>query len=86
MAADFLFVLCKENSQRLIRYAGYGNSAGFLASRGLMIPGMSNADGDYSSDELTDVDDDVDPVTGIIDFQSVLTSQFGVYSNVSRKI
>lgn len=66
MAADFLFVLCKENSQRLIRYAGYGNSAGFLASRGLMIPGMSNADGDYSSDELTDVDDDVDPVTGAI--------------------
>ena len=58
MAADFLYVLCKENRERLIRYTGYGNSAGFLASRGLMIPGVQHSDGNYSEDELTDVEDD----------------------------
>ena len=64
MAADFLFVLCKENTERLIRYTGYGNSAGFLATRGLMVPGR-RIDGDYSEDELTDVDDEqVDVTTG----------------------
>eukprot|EP00111_Clytia_hemisphaerica_P023177 TCONS_00068176-protein len=64
MAADFLFVLCKENTERLIRYTGYGNSAGFLATRGLMVPGR-HVDGDYSEDELTDVDDEqVDVTTG----------------------
>ena len=68
MAADFLFVLCKENTNRLIRYAGYGNSAGFLASRGLMIPGIqASAVGDYSTDEESDSEfdhGDVDVVTG----------------------
>jgi len=65
MAADFLFVLCKENTDRLIRYAGYGNSAGYLASQGLMIPGMVSTQGEYSDDELTDVDDDeIDMMTG----------------------
>ena len=65
MAADFLFVLCKENNVRLIRYAGYGNSAGYLSSRGLMIPGMIKTEGEYSDDELSDIDDDeLDIMTG----------------------
>ena len=65
MAADFLFVLCKEKTSRLIRYAGYGNSAGFLASRGLMFPGMASTEGIYSEDELSDADDDdVNIMTG----------------------
>ena len=63
MAADFLYVLCKENTDRLIRYTGYGNSAGFLASRGLMIPGVKHSDGNYSEDELTDVEDENIDVT-----------------------
>lgn len=65
MAADFIFVLCKENTTRLIRYAGYGNCAGYLVSRGLMIPSMRHADGEYSEDELTDIEDDeLDVMTG----------------------
>ena len=33
---------------RLIKYTGYGNAAGLLASRGLMLGGKRNVD--YSSD------------------------------------
>ena len=59
-------MLCKENTTRLIRYAGYGNCAGFLASRGLMIPSVTHTDGEYSEDELSDVEDsnDMDVMTG----------------------
>lgn len=67
MAADFFFTLCKENANRLVRYVGYGNAAGFLASRGLMVPGVPHtADGDYSEDEDSDNSDDEekDPITG----------------------
>ena len=36
MAAEFLFVLCKEDSARLIKYTGYGNAAGLLLTHGLL--------------------------------------------------
>lgn len=49
--ADFLFVLCKENVNRLIKYTGYGNAAGLLASRGLMGNVQPQSSGDYSSDD-----------------------------------
>ncbi len=49
LVADFLFVLCKENVSRLIKYTGYGNAAGLLANRGLMLGGICNS-GDYSSE------------------------------------
>lgn len=48
MAADFLFVLCKESAQRLVKYTGYGNAAGLLAKRGLMLGGRGK--GNYSSE------------------------------------
>ena len=52
LVADFLFVLCKENINRLIKYTGYGNAAGLLASRGLMGGGQPQGNGgDYSSDD-----------------------------------
>lgn len=50
LVADFLFVLCKENVNRLIKYTGYGNAAGLLASRGLMGV-QPQSIGDYSSDD-----------------------------------
>ena len=49
LVADFLFVLCKENVSRLIKYTGYGNAAGLLANKGLMLGGRGNS-GDYSSE------------------------------------
>lgn len=48
MVADFLFFLCKENVQRLIKYTGYGNAAGLLANRGLMHGGRGRSN--YSSE------------------------------------
>lgn len=51
LVADFLFVLCKENVNRLIKYTGYGNAAGLLASRGLMGGVQAQSSGDYSSDD-----------------------------------
>ncbi|XP_055947522.1 synembryn-A-like isoform X2 [Argiope bruennichi] len=69
LVADFLFVLCKENVTRLIKYTGYGNAAGLLAKRGLMLGG--NGDGNYSSDsedsdteEYIKMRDKINPVVG----------------------
>ena len=46
LVAEFLFILCKENVGRLIKYTGYGNAAGLLAHRGLM---MGHPDGHVSA-------------------------------------
>ncbi|XP_022647938.1 synembryn-A-like isoform X2 [Varroa jacobsoni] len=68
-AADLLFVLCKEKVGRLIKYTGYGNAAGLLASRGLMLGGRGQ--GQYSSEsensdteEYTKYKDSINPVLG----------------------
>ncbi|XP_036936896.1 synembryn-A [Acanthopagrus latus] len=75
-AADFLFVLCKENVSRFVKYTGYGNAAGLLASRGL-LGGQScrapSTDGQYSSDSDSDteeyrqVKDRINLVTGRVE-------------------
>ncbi|KAK7067955.1 Synembryn-B, partial [Halocaridina rubra] len=56
--------------ERLIKYTGYGNAAGFLASRGLMH-GVSNPSVIYSSDsedsdteEYEKLSEMINPVTG----------------------
>ncbi|XP_064634393.1 synembryn-A-like isoform X1 [Lineus longissimus] len=76
LVADFLFVMCKENVNRMVKYTGYGNAAGLLASRGLMCGGKPTTAQDYSSDsEDSDTeeygwlrdqcpDSRVNPVTG----------------------
>lgn len=72
LAADFLFVLCKENVNRLIKYTGYGNAAGLLASRGLMGGGQGNGDNYSSDDEDSDTEEyaidksQIDPMIGAI--------------------
>ncbi|KAK3856261.1 hypothetical protein Pcinc_037410 [Petrolisthes cinctipes] len=70
LSANLLFILCKESVDRLIKYTGYGNAAGLLASRGLML-GHSNPTNEYSSasedsdtEEYVRVRDMVNPVTG----------------------
>ncbi|EDW65544.1 synembryn [Drosophila virilis] len=49
LAAELLFILCKEDVGRMIKYTGYGNAAGLFAKRGVLdcrrIEGA-----DYSSD------------------------------------
>lgn len=70
LSANFLFILCKESVDRLIKYTGYGNAAGLLASRGLMLGGrVPNAnysdDSDESdTEEYEKLKDQINPVTG----------------------
>lgn len=71
-AAVFLFVLCKENAGRAIKYTGYGNLCGFLADVGLMAGGRSEASAALYSSESSDSDteeyerlrEQINPVTG----------------------
>ncbi|XP_074519199.1 chaperone Ric-8A isoform X2 [Halichoeres trimaculatus] len=75
-AADLIFVLCKENVRRFVKYTGYGNAAGLLATRGLLGGQTSvtlRSDTQYSSDSDSDteeylqVKDRVNPVTGRVE-------------------
>ncbi|XP_053197725.1 synembryn-A [Scomber japonicus] len=74
-AADLIFVLCKENVGRFVKYTGYGNAAGLLATRGLLGGGSrtSISDGQYSSDSDSDTEeyrqmkDRINPVTGRVE-------------------
>eukprot|EP01134_Creolimax_fragrantissima_P004357 CFRG4357T1 len=96
LVADVLFVLCKGDTQRLIRHVGYGNAAGLLASKGLlnggcMSGGMGGSDGgEYSDDsEGSDIEEDlqerrthpnVNPVTG-----SYFSDQPNPFSHLSEE-
>ncbi|KAK5867972.1 hypothetical protein PBY51_012423 [Eleginops maclovinus] len=69
--AEFLFVLCKENVSRFIKYTGYGNAAGLLAARGLLRGGRDS--GIYSEDEESETEEykeakaHINPVTGVVE-------------------
>ncbi|XP_029290566.1 chaperone Ric-8A [Cottoperca gobio] len=69
-AAEFLFVLCKENVSRFIKYTGYGNAAGLLAARGLLRGGRDS--GIYSEDEESETEEyreakaHINPITGVV--------------------
>lgn len=68
LAADFLFVLCKSNVTRFVKYTGYGNAAGLLAQRGLMCGGrgeeyLSESE-DSETEEYSELKDNINPVTG----------------------
>lgn len=71
LVADLLFVLCKENVGRLVKYTGYGNAAGLLANRGLMRGGQGSGACNYSSEsedseteEYLAYKEKINPVTG----------------------
>ncbi|XP_054454493.1 synembryn-A [Anoplopoma fimbria] len=73
-AADLIFVLCKENVGRFVKYTGYGNAAGLLATRGLLGGGSRTASSSqYSSDSDSDTEeyrqakDRINPVTGRVE-------------------
>lgn len=70
-AADFIFVLCKENVDRLVKHTGYGNAAGLLASRGLLAGGRgstvySDTDSDSDTEEYRENFEKINPITGHI--------------------
>ena len=75
---EFLFVLCKDNVSRLIKYVGYGNAAGFLADHGLMAGNTDETAKNYSTDEEESdteeyerIKDQIDPMTGACVFFDV---------------
>nr|CAD7198626.1 unnamed protein product [Timema douglasi] len=74
LASDLLFVLCKENVWRMVKYTGYGNAAGFLANRGLLLGNSAPSSCHYSSDsedsdteEYRQLRDRINPVTGCLE-------------------
>ncbi|XP_062276890.1 synembryn-B isoform X1 [Scomber scombrus] len=70
-AAEFLFVLCKESVDNLLKYTGYGNAAGLLVARGLLAGGRG--DTQYSDDENSDTEEYksakpfINPITGHVE-------------------
>uniref|UniRef100_A0AAY4CKE9 Synembryn n=1 Tax=Denticeps clupeoides TaxID=299321 RepID=A0AAY4CKE9_9TELE len=74
-AAELLFVLCKENVRRFVKYTGYGNAAGLLAARGLLSGCGPYHQSQYSSDSDSDSDTEeyrhakgrINPVTGRVE-------------------
>ncbi|XP_060932580.1 synembryn-B isoform X1 [Limanda limanda] len=71
MAAEFLFVLCKESVDNLLKYTGYGNAAGLLVARGLLAGGRGETQ--YSDDEDSDTEEYktakpfINPITGHVE-------------------
>ncbi|PAV74645.1 hypothetical protein WR25_25645 [Diploscapter pachys] len=70
VAAEFLFILCKRSVSRLIKYSGFGHSAGLLANSGLLgqvhLPKRSSDSEDSETEEYDAVRNKVNPVTGYI--------------------
>uniref|UniRef100_A0A672JPN9 Synembryn n=1 Tax=Salarias fasciatus TaxID=181472 RepID=A0A672JPN9_SALFA len=75
-AADLIFVLCKENVRRFVKYTGYGNAAGLLATRGLLggqgartssSGTQYSSDSDSDTEEYRQVKDRINPVTGRVE-------------------
>ncbi|XP_056137297.1 synembryn-B isoform X2 [Lampris incognitus] len=70
-AAEFLFVLCKESVDNLLKYTGYGNAAGLLEARGLLAGGRGETQ--YSDDEDSDTEEYksakpfINPITGHVE-------------------
>ncbi|ODM93834.1 Synembryn-A [Orchesella cincta] len=68
VSATLLFTLCKENATKLVKYTGYGNAAGLLADRGLMLGGRGDGvyseDSDSDSEEYNEVRDQINSIEG----------------------
>ena len=57
LVSELLFVLCKENVNRLLKYTGYGNAAGMMFTRGLGLKSAPPSGSCYSDDEDTDTEE-----------------------------
>ncbi|XP_075998502.1 chaperone Ric-8B [Genypterus blacodes] len=71
-AAEFLFVLCKESVDNLLKYTGYGNAAGLLVARGLLAGGRgetqySEDEEDSDTEEYKSAKPFINPITGHVE-------------------
>lgn len=69
LVAELLFVLCKENVNRMVKYTGYGNAAGMFAAKGLLGRGQvetaySSESEDSETEEYQKYKEQINPVTG----------------------
>lgn len=70
LVAELLFVLCKENVHRMVKYTGYGNAAGMLATKGLLgrsqpeTQNQSSDSEDSETEEYLKYKDLINPVIG----------------------
>ena len=72
MVAECLFILCKEKVGRFVKHTGYGNAAGLLARRGLMLgerveAKYSGSDTDSDTEEYCANAHKINPVTGHVE-------------------
>lgn len=76
LSAQFLFILCKESVDKLVKFTGYGNAAGLLAEAGLMLSKTGDRAAYSSDSNESDVDEykkyqnDINPITGRIELSS----------------
>uniref|UniRef100_A0A6G1SGY8 Synembryn-A n=1 Tax=Aceria tosichella TaxID=561515 RepID=A0A6G1SGY8_9ACAR len=75
IAAEFLHALCGGDTEKFITYTGFGNSAAFLSTKGLLsqnpMRSISTAEDDNKVEEQSNVDKEyqelrgkLDPITG----------------------
>lgn len=71
LAAEFIFILCKKNVNRFIKYCGFGHAAGLLANRGILnysnTPTNQSDSEDSETEDYKAVETQVNPVTGCIE-------------------
>lgn len=70
IAAEFMHALCGGDTEKLITYTGFGNSAAFLSSRGLLSGARNDCDNSQSREDNIDyrqLRDRIDPITGKLD-------------------
>lgn len=71
IAAEFLYSLCGGDTEKLITYTGFGNSAAFLSARGLMTETLSQRSETNAKDtrdkEYQELRGKLDPITGKIE-------------------
>lgn len=67
IAAEFMHALCGGDTEKLITYTGFGNSAAFLSSRGLLFGDRRGSNSENRSEDNTDYQElrsRLDPITG----------------------
>eukprot|EP00096_Caligus_rogercresseyi_P015988 TRINITY_DN8494_c0_g1_i1.p1 TRINITY_DN8494_c0_g1~~TRINITY_DN8494_c0_g1_i1.p1 ORF type:complete len:496 (+),score=125.85 TRINITY_DN8494_c0_g1_i1:119-1606(+) len=74
LSSEFLFILCKEQVERMVKYTGFGNAAGLLARKGLLGGVTSNKQGSYSDEDSDSETEEyasnshkINPVVGCIE-------------------
>lgn len=74
LTSELLFICCKKNARRMVKYFGYGNMAGLFCRKGMLdcrrldptVLGELSTDSEEDSDteEYKSIQSDINPITG----------------------